>query len=74
MFDSTIVAHKWLPFGTVVRLTRIDNGKSVIATVKDRGPFVPARHFDLSYAAAKELDMIEAGVVLCKVEVIDWPQ
>lgn len=73
MYDPTIVAHKFLPFGTRVRLSRVDNGKSIEVIVKDRGPFVPGRHFDLSYAAAKKLEMVEDGVVKCKVEILDWP-
>ena len=73
MYDESIVAHKFLPFGTVVRLTRIDNGKSVIVTVKDRGPFVSGRHFDLSFAAARLLGMINDGIAECRVEILDWP-
>ena len=72
MYNSTICAHKWLPFGARVRLTRIDTGASIEVVVQDRGPYVANRHFDLSYAAAKKLDMVKAGVVLCKVEVLDW--
>ena len=74
MYDSTVCAHKWLPFGTRVRLVRVDTGASIEVVVQDRGPYVANRHFDLSYAAAKKLDMVKEGVVLCKVEVIDWPQ
>ena len=74
MYDPTVCAHKWLPFGTRVRLARVDTGASIEVVVQDRGPYVANRHFDLSYAAAKKLDMVKEGVVLCKVEVIDWPQ
>jgi len=74
MYDPSVCAHKWLPFGTKVRLTRVDTGQSVEVIVKDRGPYIPNRHFDLSYAAAKKLDMVKVGVVLCKVEVLDWPR
>ena len=73
MYNPTIVAHRWLPFGTQVRLTRIDTGAGIEVIVQDRGPYVTNRHFDLSYAAAQKLDMVEDGVVLCKVEVLDWP-
>lgn len=72
MYDATICAHKFLPFGTRIRLTR-DSGKSVEVIVKDRGPFIPGRHFDLSYQAAKELGMIKEGVIQCQVEILDWP-
>jgi len=70
MYDPTIVAHKWLPFGTRVKLTRLDTGRSVVVIVQDRGPYIPGRHFDLSYAAAMELNMIKEGVVRCKVEIL----
>ena len=73
MYDPTVCAHKWLPFGTRVRLTRIDTGASIEVMVQDRGPYVANRHFDLSYSAAQKLDMVEEGVVLCKVEILDWP-
>ena len=54
-------AHKHLPLPTFVRVTRIDNGQSVIVKVNDRGPFVDDRSIDLSYAAAAQLDMLESG-------------
>lgn len=66
-------AHKTLPFGTKVRVTNKHNGKSVVVEITDRGPFGPGRIIDLSVIAAKELDMIRAGVVSCVVEVISWP-
>ncbi|MCD6410564.1 septal ring lytic transglycosylase RlpA family protein [bacterium] len=70
MYDATICAHKWLPFGTRVRLIRMDTEESIEVVVQDRGPYVANRHFDLSYGAARLLNMVEKGVVLCKVEVI----
>jgi len=73
MYDASVCAHKWLPFGTRVRLTRLDTGKSVELVVQDRGPYVANRHFDLSYAAARALNMVEKGVALCKVEIIGRP-
>ncbi len=63
-------AHKTLPFGTILRVTNEDNGKSVVVRVNDRGPFVKGRQLDLSYAAAKEIDLIPAGVKKLKIEVI----
>ena len=63
-------AHKTLPLGSVVRVVNLSNLKSVIVPVNDRGPFVSGRVIDLSYAAAKELDMIGAGVVDVKVEAL----
>lgn len=64
-------AHKELPFGTRLRVTNEDNGKSVIVRVNDRGPFIYGRDLDLSYAAAVEVGLIEAGVKSMKVEILD---
>jgi len=66
-------AHKTLPLPTEVRVTHLGNGKSVLVTVNDRGPFVDNRIIDLSYAAAKELDMIGAGTALVEVVVLSGP-
>lgn len=74
MSDPTVVAHKFLAFGTRVRLTRVDNGKSVVVIVQDRGPYIKGRHFDISYGAAKTLDAFDVGVVECKVEILGLPQ
>lgn len=64
-------AHKSLPLPTNVRVTNLANGRSVVVRVNDRGPFVKNRLIDLSYAAARELDMIGAGTALVEVEAID---
>lgn len=64
-------AHLKLPFGTRVRITRLDNNKTVVVRVNDRGPFGNrGRIFDLSRAAAERLDMIHAGVVRVRAEVL----
>ncbi len=60
-------AHKTLPFNTILHVTNPRNGKSVTVRVNDRGPFIRGRHLDLSYAAAREIGMLKAGVI--KVEV-----
>jgi len=60
-------AHKTLPLPSYVRVTRLDNGRSVVVRVNDRGPFVDDRLIDLSYAAAAKLGIAEDGVT--KVEV-----
>ncbi|MEF8846876.1 MAG: septal ring lytic transglycosylase RlpA family protein [Candidatus Paceibacterota bacterium] len=70
MHDPKIVAHKWLPFGTKVKLTRVDTNHSIKVIVKDRGPYVEGRNFDLSRAAAEKLNMKSKGVIECKVEII----
>jgi rare lipoprotein A len=64
-------ANRTLPLGTRLRVTRLDNGKSVVVRVNDRGPFGHRRRIlDLSRAAAEELDMLKAGVVKVQAEVI----
>ena len=66
-------AHRTLPFGTVVRVTNLENGRSVRLRITDRGPFKKGRIIDLSYAAAKKLNMIGPGVVKVRVEVVRRP-
>jgi rare lipoprotein A len=70
MYDMT-AAHRSLPFGTMVMVTNLNNGKSVIVRINDRGPFIRGRIIDLSYAAARMLDMVGEGVAPVKIEVID---
>lgn len=64
-------AHKTLPLPTWVKVTNLSNGRSVVLRVNDRGPFVDNRLIDLSYAAARELDLISAGTGLVEVEAIN---
>ena len=64
------MAHRTLPFGTVVRVTNLENRQSVEVVVNDRGPFVPGRIADLSEAAAHQLGMVVDGVVDAMLEVI----
>ena len=64
-------AHRSLPLGTRVRVTNQKNGKSVVVRINDRGPYGGhGRIIDLSEAAARQLDMIDAGVVPIVLEVI----
>jgi rare lipoprotein A len=72
MYDHT-AAHRSLPMGTVVRVTNLENGRDVIVRINDRGPFVDGRIIDLSYAAAKSIDMTENGTAKVKIEVISVP-
>lgn len=69
MHDLT-AAHKSLPFGTYVVVTNLNNGKSVTVRINDRGPFVKGRIIDLSYAAAKAVDMIGTGTAPVKLEIL----
>ena len=64
-------AHKTLPFNTMLKVTNEDNGKFVIVRVNDRGPFIHGRDLDLSYAAAKEIELIAEGVKKVKVEILN---
>ena len=66
-------AHRTLPFGTRVNVTNLENGLATVVVINDRGPFVDGRIIDLSRAAAKELDMIQAGVAQVEIEVIEGP-
>lgn len=63
-------AHRTYPFGTKLKVTNITNGKSVVVTVNDRGPYSKQRLIDLSYAAAKQLDIIRQGVAQVHIEVV----
>lgn len=56
-------AHKELPLGTLLEVKNLKNGRTVRVKVIDRGPFKPERVLDLSYSAARDLDMVKDGVV-----------
>jgi len=63
-------AHKTLPFGTKIKVTNQQNGKTVKVKVTDRGPHVKGRIVDLSLKAARRVDLVKAGVAPVKVKVI----
>jgi len=69
--NKLTAAHRHLPFGTIVRVTNEQNGKSVDVRINDRGPWTGGRLIDLSSAAADELDMKRAGVVPVEIEVLE---
>lgn len=69
MNDMT-AAHKTLKFGTKVRVTNKNNGKSVVVRINDRGPYVGSRIIDLSKSAAQAIDMIGSGTAGVTVEVL----
>lgn len=72
--DSLVCAHPTRPFGSFLKVRNVQNDKEVIVKVIDRGPFVEGRILDLSYAAAKELDMIKRGVVSVYIrDYIEYP-
>ncbi len=65
-------AHRTLPFGTVVRVRSLNGGGAVVVRITDRGPFIKGRVIDLSYAAARDLNMIRAGLKEVELEVVNW--
>lgn len=64
-------AHKTLPLPAYVRVTNLQNGRTVVVRVNDRGPFVDNRIIDLSYTAAAKLDMVRNGTAFVEVRSID---
>ncbi|HEX2056684.1 MAG TPA: septal ring lytic transglycosylase RlpA family protein [Nitrospiraceae bacterium] len=72
IFDMAALtaAHRKLPLGTLVRVVNLVNGKQVDVRINDRGPYVTGRILDLSYAAAAELGMVEAGTSVVHLEVV----
>lgn len=71
--EQLTAAHKSLPFGTRVRVVNLENGRSVVVRINDRGPFKPGRIIDLSRAAARRIGMIGSGVAEVRVEAVDAP-
>src|SRR6202012_4520802 len=63
-------AHPSLPFGTKLRVTNVSTGKAVTVRVNDRGPYVPGRIVDVSYAAAEALGMVDDGTAKVKLDVV----
>lgn len=63
-------AHKSYPLGTKVRVTNLENGKSIKLVINDRGPFVKGRIIDLSYKAARKLDFVNQGTTRVRINVI----
>jgi rare lipoprotein A len=72
VFDTheLTMAHRSLPMGTSVRVTNLDNGRSVVLRVNDRGPYVRGRVADLSHAAAERLGFVDEGVVPARIELL----
>lgn len=72
IFDTTklTAAHQTLPFGTLVRVTNLNNGEAVVVRINDRGPFVGGRIIDLSLAAAERLEMVDGGTAPVRLELL----
>jgi rare lipoprotein A len=75
LFDSTelTAAHRELPLGSRVRVTNLENEKSVEVEINDRGPFKPGRIIDLSRQAARILGMVQDGLARVRVELLALP-
>ncbi len=77
IYDKTALtaAHRHLPFGTVVRVTNLSNRRFVEVRINDRGPFnTRKRIIDLSREAAERIDMIRAGVIRVRVDIVHVPE
>lgn len=68
--NALTAAHKSLPFGTRVRVTNLNNGRSVVVRINDRGPYIRGRIIDLSKRAAHVIAMQGSGVVPVRVEIL----
>lgn len=68
--DALTAAHKTLPFGTRVRVTRADTGRSVEVVINDRGPYIAGRIIDLSRRAAQVIGMTDVGITRVSVQVL----
>ncbi len=64
-------AHRTLDLGSMVRVTDVSTGRSVVVQITDRGPYLPGRGIDLSYAAARALGIVHRGVAKVRVELVD---
>ena len=71
--NKPTAAHKTLPLNSIVRVTNLKTGKSIVVRINDRGPFVGNRMLDLSMAAAKAIDVYRAGLATVKMEVLETP-
>ncbi|NER20941.1 MAG: septal ring lytic transglycosylase RlpA family protein [Symploca sp. SIO1C2] len=70
--NALTAAHRTLPFGTNVLVTNLNNGRSVIVRINDRGPFIRGRVIDLSIAAARVIGMVNSGVAPVNVQVLEY--
>jgi len=73
IFDTNkfTAAHKTLAFGTMVKVTNLENGSTTIVRINDRGPFIPGRIIDLSRAAAMEIGMTGMGIARVRIEEME---
>ena len=69
--NKLTAAHRRLPLGTKVEVTNLENGRTVVVTINDRGPYVPGRIIDLSVAAARGLRMKRKGLAKVRLRVVN---
>lgn len=69
--NSMTAAHKLLPFNTDIRVTNLDNGKSIVVRINDRGPFVDSRVIDLSRKGAEKIGMLGPGTARVRLEAVN---
>jgi peptidoglycan lytic transglycosylase len=68
--NRSTAAHRTLPFGSMVRVVNLDNGRQTQVRIIDRGPFVEGRIIDLSFAAARSVDMVGTGIAHVRLELL----
>jgi len=75
LFDKNrlTAAHRKLPLGTMVRVTNLKNLKSTVLRINDRGPGLPGRVIDVSWAAAMQLDFLKSGLTQVNITVVSYP-
>lgn len=71
--DALTAAHKHYPFGTLVRVTNLKNGASLVLRINDRGPFIRGRIIDVSKRAAQELGFVRDGITRVDVQIVKLP-
>ena len=67
--NALTAAHRTLPFGTMVKVTNLENSSTVVVRINDRGPHVKTRIIDVSGAAAKKLDLVDSGTARVRIEL-----
>jgi rare lipoprotein A len=67
--NALTAAHRTLPFGTMVKVTNLENSSTVVVRINDRGPHVKTRIIDVSGAAAKKLDLVDSGIARVRIEL-----
>lgn len=72
--EAMVAAHRFLPFGTFVKVTNLTNGKRAVVMIQDRGPFRRGWIIDVSGAAAEKLDFVTRGIAKVRLEIVPGPQ